>query len=325
VPDTVRTRVAVLGVGGIGGFVAGMLAQVPDIDVVYCVRQSFDQLVITVDGTDLVCPGTVTTDPDSVGPVDAVLIATKAVEPSSLGPWLHQLVGQDTVVGVLQNGVEHRERFATLVQGRKIVPVVVRYGAERIGPGRVRKTLDDDLVLPPGPPADELVRLLRSAGLTVTVAEDLDAVAWRKLAYNAVSNPLTTLLGLRVHEVPRHPISAALAPLIVNECRAAARAEGVELPEDLCDVMMGELRRVPEAVTSSMSQDYRRGTPLEIDAINGAVVRTAARHGLSAPINAALASLLGAVSGSTAVSCAPCEGSAGASLPSDQAPLSWSD
>jgi 2-dehydropantoate 2-reductase len=291
-----RTRVAVVGVGGVGGFVGGLVARADGVEMTYCVRRPFGRLVVTIGDDELVCQGTVATDPADVGQVDVVLVAAKATDTRSLVPWLRRLVGATTLVAVLQNGVEHAARFADVVPRERIVPVVVRYGAELLAPGRVRMTLDDDLVLPDHAVAARVADLFRRGGLTVTVTPEFATVLWRKLVYNAFSNPLTSLLGLRVHELATHPTSVTLAPMLVAECRAVAAAEGIELSPDLDTAMLHDLRQVPVAVTSSMSQDLRRGRELELDALNGAVVRIAERHRIAVPLNAAIVTVLTALS-----------------------------
>src|SRR5262245_47927089 len=146
-------EVAVVGPGAIGCAVAAWLAKGGHA-VTVCARTAFTDLVIeTPDGPIHATP-TVLTDPAQATPVDWVLVATKAYDVASTAPWLARLMGPQTRLAVLQNGVTHIERFRTLVPPDRIVPVVVDFPANRTAPGRVTQGVYGTLTAPSGPNGD---------------------------------------------------------------------------------------------------------------------------------------------------------------------------
>lgn len=255
----VRARVAVIGAGGIGGYAGALLAGQPDLDVVFCVRQPIHRLVVTAPPGRMDVPVRSAVEPGQVGPVDVVLLAVKAQDTVAAQPWLERLVGPQTTVAVLQNGVEHYARLNPVVAGEQIVPVVVRFGAERVARESIRLTLDGDLVLPDTGRGRRVVSIFDGTTLSASVTPDFDQVMWIKLANNIASNPITTIFNLSVNQLATHPVASALLPLLIRECCAVAAAEGVGLSADLDARIPAQLAAMPASVTSSMYQDRRRG------------------------------------------------------------------
>ena len=122
-----RTRIAIVGLGAIGGVIAGSLAAVARHEVIACVRSRIERLVVErPEGTVEVSIRALTEPADAVS-VDWVLLCTKAHQTSAVGPWLARLCGPQTRVAVLQNGIRHADRLAPLVGMATVVPTVVYY------------------------------------------------------------------------------------------------------------------------------------------------------------------------------------------------------
>jgi len=142
------TTIAIIGPGAIGGVLAAWLAQDPDHAVTVCARTPFDRLQVETPGGEIVASPRVVTDPADARPVDWVLIATKAYDAASAAQWLPAVRREDTPVVVLQNGVEHVERFAPYVPVERLVPAVIDCPAERTAPGRMRQRGPSWIVVP---------------------------------------------------------------------------------------------------------------------------------------------------------------------------------
>jgi 2-dehydropantoate 2-reductase len=291
------TTVAVVGVGGIGGVVACELARHTSADVMLCVRRPFEVLEVEHAGTVVTAPtARVLTDPsDAGGPVDWIMLATKAHQIEGAAPWLDALWGPDTRVAVLQNGVEHRERVRRWTRGDEVLPVVVRVGAEATAPGHIKLSAPGTYTVPAGPLADEFAALAAGSGLEVIRSESFDVDMWTKLAWNIGFNPLTGITGLDGHQITRDPDLATLARRLVIECCTVAAAEGVELDRQLPDVVVAAMHGSAD-VRSSMAQDRERDRPLEYDAMPGAVVRIGRRHGVAVPVTETISLLLAGIS-----------------------------
>jgi 2-dehydropantoate 2-reductase len=287
------SRIAVVGVGAIGGAVAAPLAASGRHEVVLCVREPFERLVVESPKQRIEVQACCETNPARVAPAEWVLLATKAQDVPGAAKWLAALCAPGTVVAVLQNGVEHRARVAPFAGPAAVLPVVVELPAERTAPGQIRMRGGGRLTVPDGPHAAEFAALFAGAALAVERAADFPSVAWRKLCLNAASGALTALTG-RTVEVLHEPGMAELARGIILECCAVARAEGAALPDAVADEVMARLLATPAGSGNSMYYDRRAGRPLELDARNGVIVRLGVRHGIATPLNAAACALLAA-------------------------------
>jgi 2-dehydropantoate 2-reductase len=143
------------------------------------------------------------TDPGRAAPVDWVLIATKTYAAAGTALWLARLVGRDTRVAVLQNGIEHVARFAPFVASDRIVPAVVEIPCERSAPGRVVQRRAGRLKVPGGAAGDAFAGLFDGPDLDVATTDDWVSVSWRKLAVNCAGavSALLAAAGETVHRI----------------------------------------------------------------------------------------------------------------------------
>jgi 2-dehydropantoate 2-reductase len=256
-------------------------------------------LVVETNGEVVSIDTPVITDPADVDVHPWVFLATKAHQTAGAAPWLQALCGPDTVVVVLQNGVEHIERVAPLAGPATVLPAIVRYGGEMVAPGHVRHYTYGYLFVPDSGPGHRLADLLLGSDAEVHPVDSFQEQAWSKLVTNVAANAIPALT-LQRFPVFRRPDVAELARRLMLECIAVADAEGVELSEALAESEVERMASLPDDVGSSMLYDRLAGRPLEFDALNGAVVRAGLRHGIATPLNLALSTLLAAVSESTA-------------------------
>jgi len=284
-------RIAVVGVGAVGGAVAAPLCASGAHEVVLCVREPFATLAVDAPKERIEVPARCEREPGRVGAVDWVLLATKAYDTAGAAPWLEALCRAGTVLAVLQNGVEHAERVQPFAGRAEILPVVVECPVERTAPGRVTQRASARLTVPAGPRGDAFAALFAGTSIGAETSADFASAAWRKLCLNVASGPLLALTG-RPHEVLHSPGMAALARGLIAECVAVGRAEGARLEDGLADALVARLLAAPPKAGTSMLYDRRAGRRLEGDARNGAVVRFGARHGIATPLNQAVCALL---------------------------------
>jgi len=292
-----RASVAVIGLGSIGGAMAGCLRDADRHDVVACMRQPIERLTVErPEGTVEVALRALT-DPRRATPVDWVLLATKAHHTASAAPWLAQLCRPSTRVAVLQNGIDHTARVAPFIGEAAAVPVMVYFNGERLAQDRVRLRHGGNADLEAADDADgrAFAGLLAGTPLSVRLTADFKTQAWRKLLINAVANPVTCLT-LRRQEVLRRPDIHALCLSVLNEAVAVARADGARLADDERAHVMATLLTFPPEVGTSMYFDRLAGRPLEVEALTGAIVAAGQRLGIPTPLNGALLTLLRAVS-----------------------------
>ncbi|HXW43125.1 MAG TPA: 2-dehydropantoate 2-reductase [Xanthobacteraceae bacterium] len=286
-------KVAVIGLGSIGGAIAGCLLAAGRHDLVACMRRPIDRLTLEYSQGTVELPLRALTDPAAAQAADWVLVCTKTYQTESAAPWLARLCTPATRVAVLQNGIGHLTRVAPLADGAKVTPVIVYYNGERLAENRVwlRQGSDTDLAVADDDIGRGFARLLDGTVLRVLLSADFDALIWRKLLINAVANPITALT-LQRQAVLRRPDVQDLCRGILDEAVAVGRAEGVKLGDDEPDRALATLFSFSGELGTSMYFDRLAGRRLEVDALTGAIVAAGARHGIPTPLNTALLTLL---------------------------------
>jgi len=285
--------IAVLGPGGVGGFLAAVLARAGERVTVV----ARDQTAATIarDGIAVrsVLAGDFTARPAAATarltePVDVLFVATKA---AGLDAALERVEARPGLVVPLLNGLDHvarlRERF-----GARAVVGTIRIEADRPEPGRVVHTsrfllvelASDDPALRPR--LEELAALLERAQVPARVAPSEAQALWGKLVRLNALACATAGYDATLGEIRAEPEHAASLDACVVEGAAVAAAEGADIDPD---VVRGELARVHDDFVSSMQRDLVAGREPELDAIPGAVLRAGARHGIACPAIAAFA------------------------------------
>jgi 2-dehydropantoate 2-reductase len=291
-----RLSVAVIGLGSIGGAAAGCLAAAGRHDIIACTRKPLERLTLDGPNGTAELPLHALTDPADATPVDWVLLCTKTHQTAATAPWLKRLCAPSTHVAVLQNGIDHVARVAPLAGGATVLPVIVYYNGERLAPDRVRlrQGANQDFVVPNDDAGRAFARLFEGTPLRVDCGDDFITLAWRKLLLNAVASPVTALT-LQRQAVLRRPDIQALCTAVLDEAVAVGRAEGAKLADDEAARVLATLFTFSGELGTSMYFDRLAGRPLEIEALNGAIVAAGERHGIPTPLNRALRALLRAV------------------------------
>lgn len=286
--------VAVIGPGAIGTTVAAALHEVGRTPLL-CGRTPRDQLSLQ-DGPRLIrIPGPVLTDPTRTDrTVDLVFLAVKATQNEAAAQWLAALTGPQTVVCVLQNGVEQMALVIPHCPRARVVPAVVWFPAQAQSDGVVRLRGDARLSLPDTSDARLVAQALQGTRCVVELAADFGTVAWRKLLQNAAAG-LMALTHRRAGMFGRSDISRLTLDYL-RECLSVARAEGARLGEDVPQAILDQFLSFPADMGTSILSDREAGRPLEWDIRNGVVSRRGRVHGIATPISDILVPLLAAAS-----------------------------
>jgi 2-dehydropantoate 2-reductase len=275
-------RIAVLGPGGVGGLLATLLAQAGH-DVVVMARAA-TAAHIAENGLRLASAryGEVAARPKAAerldGPVDACIVATKATQLDDALTRVPADVLGGAVLLPLLNGFEHMTLLRARYPAARVIAGAIRVVASRTAPGEIRHEGELAAVqLTPG--ADELAAALTDAGLDVTIRDDEAGLLWDKVCFLTPVALLTTSMSAPLGEVRDQRGDDLRA--VMAEVAAVARAEGARAN---ADVVWRFTQDVPAGMTSSMQRDAAAGLPTELDAIGGAVLRAADRHGIDVPV-----------------------------------------
>ncbi len=288
--------ILVVGAGAIGSVYAVKLSMRHPVTVV--ARREHAE-AIRADGLRLIGKETVTarvdavTQVESIAPGTIVLLTTKVnASEAALAP-IADLVRDDTVIVCIQNGHDSEGIARRALRGRGLVlRAITQFGAIFEAPGLINFTAAGYTLLEDGPRSDAIARLLSASGLDGRVSPDIKTEIWRKLIYNCVINPITAITGCEVGGIA-DPRLDPLKQLVIDECLAVARSEGVVFTIDFLATItevFGASRTI-----ASMRQDLMRGRPTEIDHMNGAVADLGRRAGIDCPVNVALTAIIKAM------------------------------
>jgi 2-dehydropantoate 2-reductase len=271
--------IAVLGPGGVGGYVAGALARAGEDVLVVAREETAGRIAHDGLHVDSVRLGSFTVRPrvatELEEDADVLVIATKA---PALEDAVNRIRRQPGLVVPLLNGFEHLAWLRPVFPGT--IAGSIRIGAERTAPGQIVHTSPFAHVGLAGDGAARFAHVLRNAEIPTRVLETESEVLWSKLAR---LNPLalsTAAADGPIGAVLTHPHRRALLEGAVDETAAVANAEGAAIdPRRPLD----ELASLDPGQTSSLHRDLAAGNPSELDAIAGSVQRAAARHGIPTP------------------------------------------
>jgi 2-dehydropantoate 2-reductase len=313
-------RILVIGAGGIGGIVAGSLAEVgADVTAIStnaAIRAAVTQhgFRLRDEGEEHAVPGRIVAEPEPGEVFDVVVLATQPPQVEDAARTALPFLADDGNVVVLQNGL-CEDRIAGIVGGERVMGGIVAWGASMPDPGVYDKTAAGGFTIGrrSGEPDDDcraVGALLEAVG-PVTFTGNLMGARWSKLALNCAISSLGTIAGERLGPLVGVRRYRRLALEVMTEVVAVARREGVRLEKvagtlDLEWIALTDGERASRLgsagltakhtlllgvglryrrMRSSMLAAIERGRPPAIDFLNGEVVSRAARHGLEVPVN----------------------------------------
>jgi 2-dehydropantoate 2-reductase len=296
-------RICVVGCGAVGSLFAANLAQLDDVEVwAYDASQPHVD-AINASGLRLSGAGEVlshpraTADPAELPACDFGIVATKAMHTdAAIGATAHAFAAGS--VATVQNGIGNEEVLARHVE--RVIRGTTFPAGKILEPGHVQWDVKGDTTLGPFEPAPaaqaEIERLADACtrgGMPTTAVADARGPQWRKVIFNASTNPVGALTGLTHGRVCERPDLRALVSGLVDEGKAVAAAQGIELDSDP-EVLIDHAAKPEVAYNhkASMLQDVEARRSTEIDYLNGGIVRFGREHGVPTPLNAAIWALV---------------------------------
>lgn len=290
-------RIAIVGAGGVGAYLGVLLADRGN-DVVLIDRGKHVR-TLAAEGVhirsrargDLHARLPATECPAEVGSVDLVLYCVKTYDNAEAIPALRPLIGPNTSILTLQNGVGNVEQLSAAYGSRAVLGSALTGGGTRVAPGQIEhvlpveaETIDLGAVDPAS--AEQAVAVgavLAPTGLTVRVVSDIQRTLWIKVLAMASLASVGCLTRLGTADWRVHPGTSDLYARLVHEATAVGRAEGLDVDDDTVQWALTQPDRLGPAHRTSMAADLERGVRMEVEAVQGEVVRRAARHGLAVP------------------------------------------
>jgi len=294
-------RIAVIGIGGVGGSFGGKLAlrfgSTPDHEVVFIARgehlkaiKEKGMTLITPAGESLVRPSLATDNPAEAGIFDLVLFAVKSYGLEQAARTVADNIKTDTVIIPLLNGVDITERLQGVLTHGIFLYGTVYISAFIESPGVIRQVSPAGrLIFGPDGGLVERFRpidaLFQDAGIASELTPSSRIALWTKFLFICPVVGVTCLLKKPFGAVMDDPEGRDLLTGLIGEVEQIARAKGVGLPGDIAQVSLDKVRQFPYETKTSMQLDYEKGGETEIDIFTGFIVRAGREFGIKTPLN----------------------------------------
>ena len=288
-------RIAVVGAGGVGGYFGAKLAHA-GVDPVFLVRGANLEALRTrgikvesIKGDFEVGPVQASDDPAAIGPVDAVLVAVKAWQIAEVAPTLRPLLGDDTVVVPLENGMEAPAQLAEALGSQHAAGGLCAIVSFAVAPGHIRHIGAEPQVVfgeLDNRRSERLERLraaFQRADVSAEIPPDIHRSMWTKFLFIAPFSGVGAVARVTTGDWRHVPETRSLVQRAIEEVFALARAHGVTLADDAIARTMGHIDNLPPGATSSLQRDVLEGKPSELDAQLGAAVRMGRESGVPTP------------------------------------------
>ena len=290
-------RFAIFGVGAVGGYFGGRLAQAGE-DVVFFARgqhlqalQANGLRVDSINGDFVLSTVTATNEPAGIGAVDVVLVGVKTWQVPGVAESMRPLVGDNTLVLPLQNGVEAPAQLAKILGRKHVCGGLAKIISFIAGPGHIRHTGADPYIAlgeldnQPSDRTEQLRHALQRSGVNAEIPPDITAALWAKFLFVASWGGVGAITRAPIGVIRSVAETRRMLEEAMQEIHAVAGAHNINLALDAVSASMGFIDTLPPNGTTSMQRDIIENRPSEIDSWTGAVVRFGRDAGLTVPIN----------------------------------------
>ena len=294
-------RIAVMGAGGVGGCLGGLLAKAGN-DVSLIARGAHLE-AIQANGLKLIRPSgefvvevNATDDPAKIGPVDLVLFTVKTLHNRHIISTLRPLMGLETSVLTLQNGVESHEQLGAVLGPQNVLPGAFWGSSQIQSPGVISEVVEARISFGEADETEslralEIRKIFREAGIETELSPDPMQVLWRKFIVLSATAGITSAAQMRIKELLQFADARQMFCDAMAEALAVGLAKGIKLPDDLVQESLDYIDGLPSFQTS-MHTEYEKGLPTELDALSGAVIRLGKQIGVPTPVHSFLYSVL---------------------------------
>jgi 2-dehydropantoate 2-reductase len=289
-------KIAVMGTGGVGGYYGGLLAQKGHA-VTFIARGPHLQAIHTnglqiksIHADFMVKPAAATEDPATIGPVDLVLFCTKTYHTDEAAQAIKPLIGTNTTVVSLQNGIDAPERIGAVVGMPHMLGGATWISSAIESPGIIRQVsqfrrvvlgeLDGKLTAR----LQSIHKALEETGISAELSEDILKVLWAKFVFISAASSVGSLTRLPMGEYRSVPETRLMLTSLMQEVAGVARAHGVGLDEDAVDQALAFMDNAAVHIKASMQLDVAAGRRSEIESMVGVIGRKGREVGISTPL-----------------------------------------
>tara|TARA_B100001146_G_scaffold52988_1_gene46355 strand:+ start:235 stop:1179 length:945 start_codon:yes stop_codon:yes gene_type:complete len=290
-------RIAIFGAGGIGGYLGGRLSQAGE-EVVLIARgehlQAIKEHGLRVDsikGDFVATPALATDNPTEAEPVDAVILGVKAWQVLDAAKAMRPMIGPETFVVPMQNGVEATAQLASVLGEKSVVVGLGGLVSYIVGPGHILHAGGEPYVSfgesdnSTSERTQNLLEAFKNAGVIANIPANIQAALWAKLALMAVNSGIGAITRVPTGQWRSVAGSWKMAQQVAQEVLAVAAGKGIAMPSDSLASTVARLEASAPNSTSSMQRDLMEGRFSELEVQTGAVVRLGLEAGVPTPVN----------------------------------------
>lgn len=291
-------KICVMGAGSVGAYFGGRLSSNNDVsfiargDHLEAMKKNglkvksevHDDFEIQINATD---------DPGEIGSVDLVLFTVKAYDTKEVGKQIKPLIGKETIILSLQNGIDNEKILSDMFGKDKVIGgvayilsrieeagVIHHESLGRVEIGELDGSITDRI--------KEIKNVFENTGISCDISTNIKQVLWQKLAFNCALNAITALTYSSLDTILNNKESFEVFEETVREAVKVGVASGVEMDEDQVIGNLMEIAQEAGAMKSSMLYDREKGKKLEIDPMNGKIVDMGNKLDIETPVNKTL-------------------------------------
>lgn len=295
-----KTRIGILGLGGVGGYFGGLLAKAyfesDAIEIVFIARGETQKAIaknglkIIADTTEIVAfPSLVSNVPEEIGKLDYLICATKTYDIETSLESIKNCITPNTILLPLYNGVDATERIQKLFSENTVLQGCVYIVAMIESPGIIKKIgVYEKLFFgsknAPVSKLNVLQSIFENANIESYFVENIEETVWEKFIFISALASATTYLNVNIGGILNNAENKAIYSSLLNEITAVAIAKGVALPDDIVAQTIIKLEKTPKDATSSMHRDLLAGRNTEVVSLTKYVVDQAVKFGVATPI-----------------------------------------
>lgn len=294
-----KTRIGILGIGGVGGYFGGLLAKAffesDTIEIVFIARGetqkkiSEDGLkIITESNETIVFPSLVSNDPAVIAKLDFLICATKTYDIEESLQSIAKCITKTTVILPLYNGVDAAERISTLFPDNEVLQGCVYIVSMINSPGVIRKMgpyekLYFGSATAPVSKLNELQSIFEAANIESYLVENIEETVWEKFIFISALASATSYLNQNIGEILESQSSRAFYVDLLHEITMIAAVKGLNLPADIIMQTILKLEKTPHDATSSMHRDLLAGRKIELASLTEFVVNEGLKYEIETP------------------------------------------
>jgi len=289
-------KLAIMGTGGVGGYYGGLLAQ-QGHDVTFIARGAHLQAIQenglqikSIHGDFHIKPAQATEDPTQVGPVDLVVFVTKSYHTDQAAQAIKPMIGSETVVLSLQNGVDAADRIGAVVGMQHMLGGATWLSSALEAPGVIkqvsqfRRVVIGELNGRVTPRAQAIHKAFQDTGITAELSENILKVLWTKFVFISTASSLGSLTRLSIGEYRSVPETRAMMTSLMQEVETIARAHGAVLDDDVVQKSLNFIDSVEPHIRASMQLDVEAGRRSELESMVGVIGRKGRESGVTTPV-----------------------------------------